>query len=158
MDILDDWTASPTCKVCGHESLTGSYLCARCRHLLDRMDTRKDAVGKGRTVDKAARRKALVEQWDSDIDGFRCRYTGIKLTHEFGSRRYATWEHRDPGDESSVVLVADLVNKMKGNMSEAEFRTMVRALARHFDDEPFDETAFPPDREPSDVEVNPLDR
>lgn len=126
--------------------------------MLDRVDTRKDTVGRGRIVDKAARRKALVEQWDSEIDGFWCYYTRIKLTHDYGSRRYATWEHREPGDESSVVLVADLVNKMKGDMTEAEFRTMVQALSRHFDEAPFDESAFPPDRKGSVAKINPLDR
>jgi hypothetical protein len=34
---------------------------------VDRVETRKDALGKGRKVDKAARRQALLDQWDSDI-------------------------------------------------------------------------------------------
>jgi hypothetical protein len=157
MAVLDDWSPSPECRVCDHPSVAGSYLCSRCRNLRDRVDTRKDALGKGRTIDKAARRRALIEQWSADIDGFRCHYTGVKLSHDYGSRRYATWEHREPGDESSVVLVADLVNKMKGDMSEAEFKKLVRALARHFDEESFDESAFPPDRRASEAEVSPPD-
>jgi hypothetical protein len=63
---------------------------------VDRVETRKDALGKGRKVDKAARRQALLDQWDSDIRAFRCYYTRVKLTHDYGSRRYATWEHRKP--------------------------------------------------------------
>ncbi len=62
-----------------------------------------------------------------------------------GSRRSATWEHVIPGDESSVVLVADLINKMKGDMQEDEFRSVVTALARFFSEGYFDETAFPID-------------
>jgi len=50
-----------------------------------------------------------------------------------------------PGDESSVVLLADVVNKMKTDMTEEQFKTMVRALARRFDGHPFDESAFPED-------------
>ena len=148
MDTPSDLTPSPNCRVCGRESVPGSYLCKICRGLRDRIETRKDALGKGRKVDKAARRKALHNQWDSDIGAFRCYYTCVELTHNYGSHRYATWEHREPGDESSVVLVADLVNKMKGDMKEAEFQVMVRALARHFEDQPFDEAAFPADVAP----------
>ena len=139
------WSPSPNCKGCDRESVPGSYLCNRCRRLRDRIQTRKDAFGRGRKVDKEARRKALFSQWDPAIGAFRCYYTGIALTDNFGSRRYATWEHRDVGDESSVVLVADLVNKMKSDMTEDEFGAMIRALCRHFDGQPFDESAFPSD-------------
>jgi len=87
----------------------------------------------------------LQEQWDSEINALRCHYTGLPLTGPHGSRRYATWEHVVPGDESSVVLVADLINKMKSDMTGDEFTEMVRALARRFDGQAFDESAFPPD-------------
>jgi hypothetical protein len=117
---------------------------SECRRLLDRVETRKNEFGRGRTVDKGARRWALKGQWDPAIDAFRCHYTGVALATTYGSRRYTTWEHRAAGDESSVVLVADLVNKMKsGDSTEHEFIAMVRALSRHFDGEPFDEFAFP---------------
>ena len=62
------------------------------------------------------------------IEAFRCFYSDIPLVTEPGTRRSATWEHRTPNDESSVVLVADVVNKMKGNLTDAEFRRIVRAL------------------------------
>lgn len=148
MDTPGDWTHSSNCRVCDRESVPGSYLCSVCRGLRDRTENRKDVSGKGRKIDKAARRRALLHQWDPDIGGFRCYYADVKLTHDYGSRRYATWEHREPGDESSVVLVAHLVNKMKGDMKEAEFKAMVRALSRRFEDQPFDESAFPPDPTP----------
>jgi hypothetical protein len=50
-----------------------------------------------------------------------------------------------PGDEASVVLVADLVNRMKSDMTDAEFRGMVTALASHFGGSEFDHAAFPDD-------------
>jgi hypothetical protein len=143
-----DWPASPGCQVCGRHSVPGSYLCDVCRGLMHRIDTGKDAVGRRRRVDREARRKALSKQWDPAIRAFRCHYTGIALTEGPGGRRSVTWEHRDPGDASGVVLVADLVNKMKGHMREDEFRTMVHALSRCFDGQPFEESSFPSDRHP----------
>src|SRR5205814_3074892 len=119
-----------------------------CRHLLNRVDTRRDTLGKGVKPNKDARFWAMKRQWDPEIEAFRCAYTDIAMTLDPGSRRSATWEHGTPGVESSVVLVTDLVNKMKADMKEPEFKTMVRALARRFDGE-FDESAFPPDPSPS---------
>lgn len=83
----------------------------------------------------------MKNQWDGRV--FRCYYTGIPMTGGFPSRDYPTWEHRTPDDESSVVLVADLVNKMKVDMREDEFRAMVRALAAAFAGGEFDPSAFP---------------
>lgn len=85
----------------------------------------------------------MKRQWDFELGVFRCHYTGIPLDGQRGSRRYATWEHLTPGDEYDVVLVADLVNRMKTDMSDAEFRGLVQALARHFDGATFDSSAFP---------------
>jgi hypothetical protein len=64
------------------------------------------------------------------------------------SPRYAEWTLRVPGDPSSVVLVASLVNRMKAGLREDEFMAMVRALADRFERDrpsprPFDEGAFP---------------
>jgi hypothetical protein len=112
------------------------------------VDIRKDASGRGRKLNMQARREAMSKQWDSSIDAFRCFFTGVPLSEDKGSRRYATWEHREPGDESSVVLVADLVNKMKSDLKEDEFRAMVKALARHFDGLSFAMSAFPFDKVP----------
>jgi hypothetical protein len=57
-----------------------------------------------------------------------------------------------PGDPWSVVLAADLVNRMKGNMTEAQFRRMIVALADHFrTNGPFDRKAFPVEASPFDA-------
>lgn len=110
-----------------------------------RVETRNDAGGTGRSIDGAARLAALQRAWDSAISGYRCYYTGVPLNDRLGSRRYATWEHLMPGDEASLVLVADLVNRMKSDMTDAEFRGMVAALAGHFGGSEFDHAAFPDD-------------
>jgi hypothetical protein len=85
----------------------------------------------------------MRDQWSEERKAFLCAYTGVELSETLGNTRYATWEHRDASDESSVVLVADLVNRMKGDMTESEFSAMVRALADQFRGEAFDESALP---------------
>ena len=46
-----------------------------------------------------------------------------------------------------LVLACKLVNRMQTDLTEGEFEMLVKALARRFDGEPFDEAAFPPERE-----------
>jgi hypothetical protein len=84
----------------------------------------------------------MRRQWCAEKDAFLCAYTGVPLIETPDHTRYATWEHRDPADESSVVLVADVVNRMRGDMTEAEFERLVIALARHFEGR-LDESAVP---------------
>jgi hypothetical protein len=85
----------------------------------------------------------MCEQWSPNAQAFVCYYTGVPLTEEYGSTRHATWEHLTPEDEGSVKLVADLVNRMKADMTDSEFRSMVAALARMFEGGDFDESVFP---------------
>lgn len=135
-------TPSPTCRVCGRPSVSNGFLCAECRGVYHpRL--------KG---DKAARFRHMCERWNPDL-GYMCAYTGVKL--DLVDRRsplYAEWEHAIPGDESSVVLAAALVNRMKCYLKAEDFRRMVRALARYFDDpsptKRFDLSAFPKGRVP----------
>lgn len=140
------WTASVTCRACGGESIAGSYLCARCRPIMARPETRKSFEGRGRVVDKQARLRAMQRQFDPSIGAYRCHFTQIPLELAAGSRKSAEWAHLTAGDEGSVVLACKLVNRMQTDLREPEFEALVRALARRFDGEPFDESAFPPDR------------
>lgn len=137
------WAANPVCQVCGETSVPSSYLCARCRPVMARLETRKDAAGRARPVDKEARRRTMRNQYDARVGAFRCYFTGLPLEVGYGSRRSAEWAHRVPGDESSVVLCCKLVNRMQTDLTEAEFREFVITLARHFQGAPFDESAFP---------------
>lgn len=150
MTCWEDKTPSPTCRICDAPAVPGSYLCDRCRRLRDRPETRP-----GARVDVAARLRAMHTQWSAEEGAFRCYYTGLALTEGYGDPRFATWEHREPGDEASVVLVADLVNRMKTDLREREFIAMVRALARRFDGHPFDVTAFPTRPLPTRAPVDP---
>jgi hypothetical protein len=111
-----------------------------------RVETRKDPLGRGRAVNKQARLRAMEQQFDPSIDGYRCYFTGVPLELAAGTRRSAEWAHLTAGDESSVVLACKLVNRMQTDLTESEFAALVKALARRFEGEPFDESAFPPDR------------
>lgn len=113
---------------------------------MHRVESRRDEQGNPRHPDRPARLNALRAQWDPMIEAFRCFYSDIPLVTEPGHRRSATWEHRTPRDELSVVLVADLVNKMKGDMTDPEFRRLVAGLARRFAGGVFDEDDFPPEK------------
>jgi hypothetical protein len=112
-----------------------------------RVEIRKNADGSGRSVDKQARLLAMQSQFDPQIDSYRCYFTGVPLGLAAGTRRSAEWTHLTAGDESSVVLACKLVNRMQTDLTEREFEILVKALARRFDGEPFDEAAFPPEPE-----------
>jgi hypothetical protein len=110
---------------------------------MTRLETRKDAAGRGRPVNKEARLRTMRRQYDARVGAFRCYFTGLPLEVRYGSRRSAEWAHRVPGDESRVVLCCKLVNRMQTDLTEAEFREFVITLARHFEGTPFVESAFP---------------
>jgi hypothetical protein len=86
----------------------------------------------------------MQRQLDRELDVFRCHFTGVALVIEGNSHRAAEWAHLTPGDESSVVLACKLINRMQSDLTEPEFRMLVKELAASFAGEPFDESAFPP--------------
>jgi hypothetical protein len=49
------------------------------------------------------------------------------------------FEHRTPGDEASLVVTCDLVNRMKTDLTEEEFKAVVAELAKVFTGGTFDE-------------------
>jgi len=105
---------------------------------------RRDSLGKLRKPDREARKRALRKAWSPDARCFRCHYTGIALnTDDHHDHRYLSLEHQTPGDETKIVVVSALINRMKTDLSDREFRRMVSALARKFEGEDFDEAAFP---------------
>jgi hypothetical protein len=130
-----DRSASPTCRVCSRPSVSGSFLCERCRRLRGRGAIKKP--------DSEARLRAMSEQYDPATDTFRCYFTDVELNDERWSWRKADWEHLSPGDESSVVLASALINRMKANLTEPQFEELIAALAEKFRGGPFRESAFP---------------
>ena len=121
------WT-SPVCVVCGKKSLWHSRYCARCQKFI-KSETEHEA-----------RAKALTKAWSAKRDGFICHYTGLKLEEQNkGSPLYLSFDHRIPAKRGGVLLVAArFVNGMKSDLSEDEFRAMVRELAKKFGGGEFD--------------------
>jgi hypothetical protein len=53
------------------------------------------------------------------------------------------FDHRTPGDESSVVVASALINHMKTGLTEQQFKVMVAELAKVLAGGIFDDCAFP---------------
>lgn len=135
---------SGRCVVCGAEKHHAGDTCARCKHILDRVETRRDPSGAVRRVDRAARLRALQESWRDGA--FHCFYTGVSLVDDsrrFRDHRYLVFENRTPGDAASVVVTCAIVSRMKTDLTDEQFADMVRELARALDGGTFDEHAFP---------------
>jgi hypothetical protein len=132
------------CAVCGAEKHLKASTCPRCKHILDRVETRRDPSGAIRHVDRQARLRALQESWRDGT--FRCFYTDVALVDDSGrarDHRYLVFDHRTPGDEGSVVVTCALVNRLKTDLTEEQFKVMVTELAKVFAGGAFDERAFP---------------
>lgn len=123
------------CPICGsslHHPL--ATYCRRCKKLLDRVDIR-------RKPDKVARARALQDAWDGEA--FRCYYSGVRLVEDnHGDPRYLTFDHRIPRQETDIVVVAAVINDMKSDMADDEFRAMVWQLANRFNGGGFNESVF----------------
>ena len=131
-------SGSNVCEICKSTIHPQAYYCKRCKKLIDRVD-------KHSKVDKAARKQAhkqaLKDAWDGE--GFLCHYSHIRLIeNDREDPRYLTFDHRTPGDENDIVVAAFVLNDMKTNMTEGEFRAMVFQLANHFKGGTFDERVF----------------
>jgi hypothetical protein len=132
------------CVVCGAGTHRPAAACARCKRILDRVETRRDASGGVRRVDPAARLRALAGSWRDGA--FHCFYTGASLTEDHSrwrDHRYLVFEDRIPGDGASVVVTCALVSRMKADLTEDRFKLMVTELAKVFDGGTFDQSAFP---------------
>jgi len=85
--------------------------------------------------------QALKRAWDGE--GFRCYYSGIRLVEDNPKDpRYLTFDHRTPRQESDVVVAAAVLNDMKSDMTEDEFKAMIIQLASRFKGGRFDENVF----------------
>jgi len=125
---------SKICEICGSTIHPQPYCCKRCKKFINRVDTRRKA-------DKKARMQALKRAWDGE--GFRCYYSGIRLVEDNPKDpRYLTFDHRTPRQESDVVVAAAVLNDMKSDMTEDEFKAMIIQLAGRFKGGRFDENVF----------------
>ena len=119
--------ATNGCEICGKACHSLAYACVDCKRLLDRIYIR------GWKRNLKTRRAALRAAWDGQV--FRCFYTGWPLTiSDPTSPLHFTWEHRTPGSEDDIVVAAALINAMKSDLTERQFRELVIDLGRHFSD------------------------
>jgi hypothetical protein len=113
------------CRVRSRPRHFQAYCCSICKRMLDRVDVR------GGKPNRAAREQALKNAWDGNC--FRCYFTGWELSVDNPkSHLYLTWEHLTSGNEDDIVVAAAIINDMKSDLPEAEFRKLVSALARRF--------------------------
>jgi hypothetical protein len=99
--------------------------CDRCKRLRDRPEFRYRA-------NKEEWTRALKEAWHDESQCFRCQVTGIPLVvgkENWPHPCYLEREHVSPGDDSVYVVCAAIINRMKGSMTEPEFKDAVRAVA-----------------------------
>jgi hypothetical protein len=119
---------SETCKICGKPPLKRCLYCTRCR---------KATASRTELASKEA---ALIGSYDKQLDGFRCRYTGIIVDLDEPPGPYhLSYDHRFPGCPGNIVVCLFIINFMKSALSDEEFRIIVIRLAKHFTTgEPFD--------------------
>lgn len=134
---------SLVCQVCGNAKYPTALCCKRCRKIIDRHGPRRKRGDAVRKPNIKARLRALKQAWDGE--GFRCYYSKIRLIEDKENSkdpRYLTFDHRTPRRESDVVVAASVINDMKSDMTESEFKKMVIQLASRFEGGPFDERVF----------------
>ena len=87
----------------------------------------------------------MQRAWNPQTRRFHCYYTDVVLLEKSGRARSMTWEHLRPGKVSKMALACALINDMKTDLSEPQFRKLVAALAVHFNPpfQPFKATVFP---------------
>lgn len=132
------------CAACGAGTHRPAHACARCKRILDRAETRRDASGGLRRADAAARLRALARSWRDGA--FRCFCTGVCLTEDHGrwrDHRYLVFEDRIPGDGASAAVTCALVSRMKADLTEDQFKLIVTELAEVSGGGTFDQGAFP---------------
>lgn len=116
----------PDCAICGQQThWPSARLCKRCRRIRDRAEFRYAA-------NKAEWERALKEAWDPETGCFQCQITGVELVvgrEHWPPPRYLEREHVSPGDDSAYVVCAAIINRMKGAMTDPEFRDAVRVVA-----------------------------
>ena len=112
------------CEICGGTPDKASRYCIRCR------DHYPNVPG---------RRPAMKASWNKEQDGFLDHYLGVRLEEKnIRSPYYMVFDHRIPRKYADLVATSMLMNRMKTDLSEAEFNLMMDELARHFEGKPFD--------------------
>jgi hypothetical protein len=118
------------CEICGAPAPAKGKYCAQCNRFILHHE------------DKAIRVAAMKRAWNKERGGFVCFITGVLLElDDFHGPWYITFDHPTPGEKDRVEVEASWVNGMKTNLTESQFRAIIRELSRHFrTGAPFDVT------------------
>lgn len=111
------------CEICS-ESIQRGKRCRRCGLAHD-----------GFSADGRSDVAAITFAMQKSLRGgeFFCYYTGLRLDlGNSGSPFFRSIDHRTPGDRTDLVMCCMFVNQMKADLTEAEFRNAVIALAKGF--------------------------
>jgi len=109
------------CHICKGLRLKGGWYCARCRRLV-----------RGGCHDNKIKEAALKDALDLERNGFICHYTHILLDDRAAKRPCSvSFDHIHPGQPKQVVC-AYFVNCMKTNLTDTEFRAVLRELTNHW--------------------------
>jgi hypothetical protein len=109
------------CKICQMTRRPYSNYCNRCLMFLYNKPER------------AARSEAMAVSWDIVRQGFVCRYSGVLLEYlNKHSPWYMTFDHRFPGKKGNLVACAAWINYMKTDLTDGQFRAVMKGLADHF--------------------------
>jgi hypothetical protein len=81
----------------------------------------------------------MIKAYDREADAFRCFYTQVVVGEDdISDPFHFCFDHYIPVRSSHLVLTTDLVNSMKNELTEQEFRDAVDELLLHRDGKPFD--------------------
>lgn len=111
------------CKICGKEITSSHSYCQRCKGLLRRKPD----------ITRTTKTRALLSAIRNHE--FHCHYTGIPLLTnkcDKNKARYLTFDHRTPRNNNDIVTCAALINDMKSDMNEDEFKNAILEVAKHF--------------------------
>ena len=111
------------CRICGRKVYSDhSCFCLRCFKFSRRMNQRGIHALAVKAIWEYVRKY-----------GFVCYYTGTALVMDNPqSPYYFVFDHRIPGDDRTVVLTFTLLNEMKSDMTDKEFRYFVHQLDKCF--------------------------
>lgn len=112
--------------------------CRRCGNILSKVE-----AGRGKN-DATPYVQAMRKGWDKEDECFKCHYSGIQLNDDDPrDPRYITFDHTALEKGAEMVVTAALIDEMKANLSEDEFKTVITQLAQHFNDSsPVDVSIF----------------
>ena len=129
MGNVNDIKEKKECLVCGreYEGTPRQKYCLRCgKHVKGNLDSCAECAS------------ALKKAWNKEADGFICYYTGEMLDEEDWHSPWAlSFDHLVPG-QAKLVACCRVVNSMKQDLSEEEFKGLVKELDRHWKGRRFD--------------------